>query len=83
MYDWSQDRQPRVITGKVLLRTIEVELELFDVHIVRASVIGKLFRNIDNRARRRIICAERPGKRRNAQRDRAMLSLPLHRFSID
>ena len=83
MYDWSQERQPRVITGKVLLGTIEVELELLDFHIVRASVIEKLFRDSDNNACRRIICTEWSGKRRNAQRDRTMLSLPVHRFPID
>src|SRR4029434_2566947 len=83
MYDWSQDRQPGVIPGKFLLRAIEVELEFFDFHIVRASVIEKLFGNIDNHARRRIICAEWSGKRRNTQRKRTLLSLPVHRFPVD
>lgn len=82
-YDWSQDRQPRAITRKFLLRAIEVELELFDFHIVRASIIEKLFRNIDNHPRRRVVCSKWPGERRNAQRERALLSLAAHRFLID
>ena len=65
------------------MRAVEVELELFDFHIVRASVIEKLFRNIDNHACRYVICAERPGKMRNAKRDRAVLILPLHRVPIN
>src|SRR5215211_772482 len=83
MYNWSQYRQPRVITGKFLLRAIEVELEFVDLHIVRASIIEKLFRNIDNHARRWIICAEWPRKRRNTQRKRTWLGLPVHRFPIN
>src|SRR6266496_2219614 len=83
MNNWAQDRQPRPIGAEVLLRAIEVELELLDFYTVRGSVIEKLFRNIDNHARRRIIYAKWSGKRRNSKRDRAVLSLPLHRFPID
>ena len=65
------------------MRAIKIELELFDFHIMRASVIEKFFRNIEDRVSRRIVRANWPGKRRNAKRYGAVLSLPRYRVPVD
>jgi hypothetical protein len=79
----SQHAQPHAVIAEILLRAIEIELELFNFHGVRASFAEKLFGNVDDHARRCVIFAEWSGERRNAKRNRTRSTLPFDRFPID
>src|SRR5207245_8207999 len=79
----SQRSQPPAVISQVVLCAIEIQLELFDLHIVGVRFTENLLCEMDNRSRRCIVFTKWSSKGRNSERHRAMLDLPFHGCPID